>query len=228
MRARRTFFVLGFVASAYVAVAGCGDDDSTSSPTDAGTTDTSARDTSARPPPGQRSPEYTGAACTVPADCYPKVDGGSIKGGIRCIDKVEGGYCSHVCQSDADCCAAIGECKPGLKHVCAPFESAGEKYCFLSCEDQDIAAAASAGASDAGANPEDFCHRNAASDFVCRSSGGGRENRQVCLPSVSGPPPADAGTDAPEDAPFDALGDAPFDAPADAPADAPEDAPDAD
>ena len=40
---------------------------------------------------------------------------------------------------DADCCAVEGECdeEHDLDYVCGPFESTGEKYCFISCEGED-------------------------------------------------------------------------------------------
>src|SRR5882672_6570688 len=62
------------------------------------------------PPP----PEQTGSSCTVATvatDCYPNLDGGALQGGTRvCIDKVSGGYCTHFCTMNSDCCAVPGEC----------------------------------------------------------------------------------------------------------------------
>jgi hypothetical protein len=103
---------------------------------------------------------------------------------------VTNGYCTHLCTTDADCCAVEGECRTGLKQVCAPFESTGEKYCFLSCESADIAAANDAGATDAGTDEQNYCHKNISTEFTCRSTGGGAANRKVCLPSG---PPGDGG-----------------------------------
>jgi hypothetical protein len=51
--------------------------------------------------------------------------------------------------------------------------------CFLSCEDADVQAA---GDSDA----EAFCQAHVSPDFICRSSGGGSENRKVCVPGDCG------------------------------------------
>src|SRR5690606_25275759 len=118
-----------------------------------------------------RPVDETGAACTVPEDCYPNVaDRTAVAGDIQCLDRVEGGYCTHECEADEDCCAAEGECLEGVQHVCGPFESTGLNLCFVSCEDEDIA-----GAPDAGAGFDDqaYCQREAGSAFVCRSTGGG-------------------------------------------------------
>jgi hypothetical protein len=47
--------------------------------------------------------------------------------------------------------------------------------CFLSCE-----AAVVSGADAGDANT--YCGKNANSAFSCRSSGGGSQNRKVCVP----------------------------------------------
>jgi hypothetical protein len=52
--------------------------------------------------------------------------------------------------------------------------------CLLSCEEADIA-----GDPDAE-DGNDFCQQNASWDFICRSSGGGSENRKVCMPATCG------------------------------------------
>ena len=112
-----------------------------------------------------------GAACADPDECYPDVDREALVGDVLCLDKVPGGYCTHTCQSDADCCAAPDECPNGLPQVCAPFENTGLMMCFLTCEsipdDRD---------SDA------YCQDEAHPDFICRSTGGGAANRRVCVP----------------------------------------------
>jgi len=95
---------------------------------------------------------------------------------VQCLDRVPNGYCTHLCATDADCCAVPGECRTGIKQVCAPFESTGLMMCFLSCETADVAA-------DAGTtDPTVFCQRFANAAFGCRSTGGGAKNRKVCLP----------------------------------------------
>ena len=124
--------------------------------------------------------EQTGSACTTPAGCYPGVaadagDGGTLRGTALCLDRVPGGYCTHTCTSDSDCCAVSGECKTGFPQVCSPFESTGQKMCFLSCENTVLASV------DAG-DSASFCATNANSAFACRSSGGGSSNRKVCVP----------------------------------------------
>lgn len=125
------------------------------------------------------SPDQAGAACMVPDDCYPEVDHADLAGQVECLDRVTDGYCTHQCGSDADCCAVEGECVTDLPQVCSPFESSGLYMCFLSCEDADVAAA---GADDPGA----FCQHEASPYFICRSSGGGSDNRKVCVPGDCG------------------------------------------
>ena len=140
--------------------------------------------------------EQVGQSCAIPDECYPDVahpdagtdagtdagaDGGTTTGGIRgtviCLTKVTGGYCTHTCVDDSDCCAVPGECKtespggpPKYPQVCAPFENQPEKYCFLSCEDKIV------GTTDANT----YCHDFANIEFGCRSTGGGSENRKIC------------------------------------------------
>jgi hypothetical protein len=181
---RRLLLATSVLTLGYVTVVGCGgDDEGTPSTNDSGVPEASTADVAPRDAALEaRSPEYTGSACQVAADCYGDLDGATLKGDAVCIDRVEKGYCTHKCQTDADCCAVPGECKTGLRQVCAPFESTGEKYCFLSCEPADIGAATDAGASDAGTDGDDYCTGNTSTDFGCRSTGGGNENRKACLP----------------------------------------------
>jgi hypothetical protein len=128
------------------------------------------------------SPEQTGKACMVATDCYPGVDQAELSGAAQCLDRVRDGYCTHLCETDADCCAAEGECDTELKQVCAPFESTGLRMCFLSCEGTDLRAADGGGAVD----DQEYCQREASADFICRSSGGGSANRKVCVPGDCG------------------------------------------
>ena len=123
------------------------------------------------------SPEQAGSACEVADDCYPDVADGDLQGAAVCIDRVDGGYCSHECGSDDDCCAAEGECETDIHQVCSPFESTGMMMCFLSCEDEDVA-----GSEDEQA----YCQEHVSHDFICRSSGGGNQNRKVCVPGDCG------------------------------------------
>lgn len=112
----------------------------------------------------------------VPTECYSGVqDSGTILGTITCLTKVTGGYCTHTCSADTDCCAVTGECIASHAEVCSPFESTDMKYCLLSCED---AALKAAGATDADA----YCATYANAKFTCRSSGGGSQNRKICSP----------------------------------------------
>ncbi|MFO7566858.1 MAG: hypothetical protein R6X02_29715 [Enhygromyxa sp.] len=117
--------------------------------------------------------EYVGQPCETPADCYPNLDDPSVLAGeVECLDKVDGGYCTHLCESDDDCCAVEGECVAGYPQVCAPFENQPDKRCFLSCEDGDLD----------GLAPDEYCRTYAHPSFGCRSTGGGAENRKVCVP----------------------------------------------
>ncbi len=121
---------------------------------------------------GGSSSEQAGQSCALDSDCYKGLEA-KPAGQIMCMNRVPGGYCTHTCSTDADCCAVKGECRTSLRQVCAPFESTGIKYCFLGCEDTDI------GTEDSTA----FCQQNAASAFLCRSTGGGSQNRKVCVPN---------------------------------------------
>jgi hypothetical protein len=129
------------------------------------------------------TPEETGQSCKVAAECFANLDAATVRGAITCMDRVPGGYCTHECQTDADCCAVPGECRTTLPEVCAPFESTGKMYCFLSCEVADIEAHEATLFRDGGAiDPNLFCERRANPSFGCRSTGGGRDNRKVCTP----------------------------------------------
>lgn len=118
------------------------------------------------------SPDYAGEACASVDECYDEVEPGALRGDPICLDRVEGGYCTHLCQTDADCCAVDGECRSDFPQVCAPFESTGMMMCFLSCEAEDIG----------DYDEATFCQEEAHPAFGCRSSGGGSANRKVCVP----------------------------------------------
>lgn len=121
------------------------------------------------------APTNTGRPCDSAEQCYPGVADGALEGEAQCLDRVEGGYCTHLCTQDSDCCAAEGECVGNHLEVCAPLESADDMYCFLSCEKDDL--------DDAGiADGDVYCQKYASSVFHCRSTGGGSANRKVCLP----------------------------------------------
>jgi hypothetical protein len=117
----------------------------------------------------------TGETCAVADDCYDGVADGTILGDVQCLDRVAGGYCTHLCTNDGDCCAVDGECATGEKQVCGPFESTGMNMCFISCEKTDVVG-----------DPDTFC-QGFHPDFICRSTGGGSTNRKVCVPGGSGP-----------------------------------------
>lgn len=124
------------------------------------------------PAPG---PTNTGQTCSTVDTCYPDVDRSELSGDAVCLDRVDGGYCTHHCARDLDCCAAEGECPGGHAEVCGPFESTGEMYCFLSCEDEDLVGTDLT-------DVEVYCQTYAGPAFHCRSTGGGSENRKVCVP----------------------------------------------
>jgi hypothetical protein len=124
--------------------------------------------------------EEAGSVCKLDSECFAEVAEGELLGEALCLTRVRDGYCTHTCEADSDCCAVEGECKSTLPQVCSPFESADGKMCLLSCEDADVE-----GDPDAE-DGNDFCQRNASWDFSCRSSGGGSENRKVCMPTDCG------------------------------------------
>lgn len=152
--------VVGALAMAVACLGGCSDDQ-----------DDTGDDGS--------SPDQAGQACEAPADCYPDTDPDELSGPALCLDRVRDGYCTHECSMDADCCAAENECRSDLPQVCSPFESTGMMMCFLSCEKEDV------DASDA-ADDQEFCQQEAHRSFICRSSGGGSNNRKVCVPGDCG------------------------------------------
>ncbi len=109
-----------------------------------------------------------GSSCAAADQCYLDLDE-EVTGTAVCLDRVSGGYCTHQCQADSDCCSVEGECPNGKEQVCGPFESTGQMLCFLSCEGQ----------ADGDAYCADFAHEG----FLCRSTGGGAKNRKVCVPN---------------------------------------------
>ena len=122
--------------------------------------------------------EAVGSSCTAASQCYPTLDGAALSGTVTCLTQLTNGYCTHTCQADTDCCSVPGECLTGFKQVCAPFESTGQHYCFLSCDPADIAVAPDAGTTD----PTVYCQTWAGATFSCRSTGGGSANRKFCTP----------------------------------------------
>jgi hypothetical protein len=115
-----------------------------------------------------------GQSCTSANQCYVGLDAAALSGEVTCLTKVTDGYCTHTCSVDADCCATPGECADGRPQLCAPFESTGQMYCFLSCESSLLA--------DAGLSDNTYCSTYASPSFTCRSTGGGSQNRKVCTP----------------------------------------------
>ena len=125
------------------------------------------------PPPVQ-----TGQSCSQASQCFATLDGAALRGTATCLTQLQGGYCTHTCQSDADCCAVPGECPTGVEQVCAPFENMSATYCFLNCAASAIPAAADGGTLD----PTTFCQLWGNASFTCRSTGGGSANRKFCGP----------------------------------------------
>lgn len=164
--------------------------DNTSTSTDSGGTESDATSSggsqstsSGSGGTGGTLSEQTGSSCETADDCYPQIADGELAGEALCLDRIEGGYCTHECEQDTDCCSVEGECDDAFAQVCSPFENTGLMLCFLSCEEEDISGGA-AGAS--GLSADDFCRANAGDGFICRSTGGGADNRRVCVPA---PPP---------------------------------------
>jgi hypothetical protein len=121
----------------------------------------------------------TGQSCTSASQCYPLVDGAAVHGTVTCLTQgIPSGYCTHTCTQNSDCCAVPGECPYGNPEICAPFESTGQKYCFLSCAASVISSLPDAGTTD----PTTYCQRYANASFTCRSTGGGAQNQQFCGP----------------------------------------------
>src|SRR5687767_13901713 len=98
--------------------------------------------------------EDAGQACGAAGDCYKGLKT-AAKGEVICLTQAAGGYCTHLCQVTADCCAVEGECKSGLSQVCSPFESTNMRMCFISCEPAVV------GSMDANA----YCQQNAHKSF---------------------------------------------------------------
>jgi hypothetical protein len=118
----------------------------------------------------------TGQECQVADDCFSDVAGSEdIMGTSNCLDRVEGGYCTHECTANTDCCTVDDVCPVDTTHVCGPFESTGLMLCFISCENADVG----------NDDPDDYCGGFHA-DFVCRSTGGGANNQKVCVPGGGG------------------------------------------
>jgi hypothetical protein len=181
-----------FAPAAVAIYAACGGDDG--APTSSSTTPT------AEAGAGHRGFESAGQACSSAAQCYVDHDAGdgdaqlAVEGTIHCETKVPNGYCTHECTDDTDCCSVPGECRTSVKQVCSPFTNTeNPKYCFLSCEDDDIRKAIAAnvdaggwdgGGVDGGAAyaPDTYCQQYASIYAACRSSGGGKQNRKVCIP----------------------------------------------
>jgi len=128
------------------------------------------------------SADNAGQACSAASQCYPGIDRAALEGEVVCLDRVEGGYCTHECNDDSNCCSVADECWSNLLQVCSPFESTDQKYCFLSCEDSDVADGAVRVGASSSITPDEYCSRYAHPSFHCRSSGGGSENRKVCVP----------------------------------------------
>lgn len=111
------------------------------------------------------------AVCSVAADCYPGLDQAALGGEVLCLDRVRGGYCTHFCETDADCCAVPGECDPSIAQVCARFESTGQRVCLVRCEAEDWMGSSS---------DWEFCHDAASPYFTCRAAGA--TDPKACYP----------------------------------------------
>ncbi len=172
MTGRKCLGMLVAAASISLVLGACGSDDDDGANYNGGSSGSGGTG-------GGGSPEPTGSVCEDASDCYPDVVDGELQGDAMCLDRVRGGYCTHTCTVDEDCCAAVGECETELAQVCSPFESTGKMMCFLSCEPEDMKQYE--GSPD-WEDDNEFCQREASADFICRSSGGGAKNRKICVP----------------------------------------------
>jgi hypothetical protein len=121
--------------------------------------------------------EQVGTACATPSQCYTNLgDASGVRGTVACLTQYTGGYCTHTCTSDSDCCAVAGECRTTHREVCASFENQPQQYCFLGCDPADIAASPNGGTTD----PTAYCQRFFNPSSTCRSTGGGAANRRFC------------------------------------------------
>ena len=126
---------------------------------------------------GGASGTPAGQSCAAATQCYAGLDAAALHGQVTCLSQLQNGYCTHACQTDADCCAVAGECE-GVQEVCAPLQSASGTYCLVSCSSAAIAAFPNAGTTD----PTTYCQRWANASFTCRSTGGGHDNMMFCGP----------------------------------------------
>jgi hypothetical protein len=55
-----------------------------------------------------------GTSCSSAEQCYLDLEE-EVQGDPVCLDRVEGGYCSHECATDDDCCTVEGECANGRR-----------------------------------------------------------------------------------------------------------------
>ncbi len=104
-----------------------------------------------------------------------------IPGTVTCLTQLTNSVLHGTCQAkSSDCTAAFrAEClTEASSKLCASFESTAQKYCFLSCDAADIAAAPDGGTTD----PSVYCQTWAGAAFTCRSTGGGSANRTFCGP----------------------------------------------
>ena len=125
-----------------------------------------------------RPAQPTGASCTSTVECYPGINVSTLKGTATCLTQLQGGYCTHTCTSNSDCCAVPGECPSAFPEVCSPIGSAPGTYCVLSCSSSAIAMAPNGGTTD----PNAYCQAFANPTFNCHSTGGGTANQKFCGP----------------------------------------------
>lgn len=123
------------------------------------------------------APEQPDPICAEEDECYTGVADGALVGDALCLTDVRGGYCTHTCTADEDCCAAEGECAADLDQVCSPYQSNGQAMCFLSCGPDNVSEIV---------DEQEFCQAAAGRDFVCRTSEEGSEERKICVPGECG------------------------------------------
>jgi hypothetical protein len=66
------------------------------------------------------APPQVGSSCETAVQCYDGLDAGGLSGQVTCLSQVSGGYCTHTCTADTDCCTLAGECSDGRPSCAVP------------------------------------------------------------------------------------------------------------
>jgi hypothetical protein len=154
---------------------------------------------------GKTNGGYQVPTCSTAQDCYPDASSVAIfTMNPQCLTTSSGGYCTHVCSSDSDCCIWPSECPSGQHQVCVPFSSSSSNMvCAISCGSSDIASVLDLS--------ENFWGGDAAiADSAASDSP--NEDSSIVDSSVDSSLGDSGKTDDAADAPIDAISDAAHDA----------------